>query len=91
MGRWGHHSTRRGHKDLQNGKTASSFQFLSIICKTAVEWDQSLKTSFQSLMQELEAKEEQIRLLKRECDERLRLLNQAELRLQEMTGQKGVA
>jgi glycosyltransferase involved in cell wall biosynthesis len=40
-------------------------------------------------MLELEAKEEQIRLLKWECDERLRLLNQAELRLEEMTGQRG--
>ncbi len=48
-----------------------------------------MKTTLESLMQELEAKEEQIRLLKRECDDRLRLLNQAELRMQEMTGQKG--
>jgi len=48
-----------------------------------------MKTTLESLMQELEAKEEQIRLLKQECDDRLRLLNQAELRLQEMTGQKG--
>ena len=48
-----------------------------------------MKTTLESLMQELEAKEEQIQLLKRECDERLRLLNQAELRLEEMTGQRG--
>jgi glycosyltransferase involved in cell wall biosynthesis len=48
-----------------------------------------MKTTPESLMQELEAKEEQIRLLKRECDDRLRLLNQAELRLEEMTGQRG--
>ena len=48
-----------------------------------------MNTNFQSLMLELEAKEEQIRLLKRECDDRLRLLNQAELRLEEMTGQRG--
>ena len=48
-----------------------------------------MKTSFESLMLELEAKEEQIRLLTLECDVRLRLLNQAELRLEEMTGQRG--
>ncbi|MBI4964606.1 MAG: glycosyltransferase [Desulfomonile tiedjei] len=48
-----------------------------------------MKTSLEPFIRELEAKEEQIRLLKRECDERLRLLNQAELRLEEMTGERG--
>ncbi len=48
-----------------------------------------MEADFQSILLELEAKEEQIQLLKRECDERLRLLNQAELRLEEITGQRG--
>jgi glycosyltransferase involved in cell wall biosynthesis len=48
-----------------------------------------LKKSIEPLILELEAKEEQIRLLKHECDERLRLLNQAELRLEEITGERG--